>query len=325
MKALVCERFGPIQDLQYKDFPDPEPKADEVLIANKAVSVNFPDGLVVQGLYQGNPPFPFFPGFESAGVVEAVGSEVQDLKVGDRVMAFNPEIGTYAEKIAIKASRVAKVPDEMSDIHAATMFCATSTAHHALKQRARLQPGETLVVLGAAGGTGLAAVQIGKAMGAEVIAVCSSDEKLAVAAASGADHLVNYANSDLRSALKEITGGKGVDVVYDPVGGKASESCSKCMAWNGRLLIVGFASGDMPKLPVNMALVKGFSIVGVFWGSFTEHEPEANKENIRELMEWYKAGLVRPVIEAVMPITEAVKALELVASRQVKGKIVLTV
>jgi NADPH2:quinone reductase len=322
MKAIVCNTFGPIDEIEYKEMPDPKAGPDQVVLSIKAIGVNFPDGLLVQGLYQMKPECPFVPGIEVAGVVEEVGTSVRNLEPGDRVLATTMT-GGYAEKLCLNANAAIKIPDAMLDEHAAVLPCAYGTAHHALKQRANLQPGETLVVLGAAGGTGLAAVQIGKAMGARVIAVCSDDDKLSLSADCGADELINYNQVDLRKTLMSITNKRGVDVVFDPVGGAAFEHCSRAMAWNGRLLVIGFASGDIPQFPVNLALVKGYSVVGVFWGSFTRYQPQDYADNMVELFGWYELGKVKPLIDKTIPLSSAAEALHLVAQRKVKGKLVL--
>ncbi len=322
MKAIVCNEFAPLGKLTYVDIPDPVAGPGEVVIDVHACGVNFPDGLVVQGLYQGKPPLPFIPGVEVAGTVRALGEGVKAFTIGDRVIA-SCGLGGYAEKIACAASSLFSIPNFIPDEQAASLVTAHATAQYALKQRGRLQPGETLVVTGASGGTGLAAVQIGKAMGARVIAVCSTDEKLAVAKANGADTLINYSEKDLKTALKDITRGKGVDVVYDTVGGDAFDACTRCMAWSGRLLVIGFASGRIPQFPVNLSLVKGYSVVGVFYGSFASRQPEECAQNFSELLQWYKEGKIHVVIDEILPLTEAVSALEKVMSRSVKGKVVL--
>ncbi|GGW89586.1 NADPH:quinone oxidoreductase family protein [Alteromonas halophila] len=323
MKAIVCKEFGPISQLTYDDMPDPSAKKGEVVIDIEASGVNFPDGLLVQGLYQMQPDFPFIPGSEVAGTVSEIGEEVTHLKEGQRVIAVN-SLGGYAEKMGVSARQVMPLPDGIPATEAAALVTAHATAHHALKQRAKLAQGETLVVTGAAGGTGLAAVQIGKAMGANVIAVCSTQEKLDLAKEHGADILINYQQQDLKETLKEITQGRGADVVYECVGGDAFEACSRSMAWGGRLLVVGFASGEIPKFPVNLALVKGYSVVGVFWGSFTKHEPAVFADNMKELFTWYLQGQVKVVVDEALPLAKATQALEKVMNRQVKGKMVLT-
>ncbi|NIB44929.1 NADPH:quinone oxidoreductase family protein [Pseudomaricurvus alkylphenolicus] len=322
MKAIVCEEFAPVEKLQYKDVPDPVAEPGKVLVDISAVGVNYPDGLLVQGLYQMKPPFPFTPGTEVCGVVSEVGEGVKHLKPGQRVIGLDMLNG-YAQKIALNGHMAMPVPDGIPDDEAAGLITAHATAHHALKQRANLQAGETLVVTGAAGGTGLAAVQIGKAMGATVVAVCSTQEKLDIAKENGADILINYSETDLKAELKKLNDGKGVDVVYDVVGGDTFDACSRAMAWNGRLLVIGFASGTIPKFPVNLSLVKGYSVVGVFWGSFTMHEPAVFMDNMKELLGWYLQGKVKVVVDEVFPLEKTADALNKVMNRQVKGKVIL--
>lgn len=323
MKAIVCEKFAAVEELQYKEVEDPKAGPGEVVIDVAAIGVNYPDGLLVQGLYQMKPPFPFIPGNEVAGVISEIGEGVKHLKLGQRVIGLGMLNG-YAEKIALNAQMAMPLPDGIPDDEAAGLITAHATAHHALKQRAQLKAGEILVVTGAAGGTGLAAVQIGKAMGATVVAVCSNQEKLDIAKANGADVLINYLDSDLKTELKKLNDGKGVDVVYDVVGGDAFDACSRAMAWNGRLLVVGFASGTIPQFPVNLSLVKGYSVVGVFWGSFTMHEPKAFMENMLELMDWYVGGKVKVVVDETFTLADTAKALNKVLNREVKGKVILT-
>lgn len=323
MKAIVCEKFAAVEELQYKEVEDPKAGPGEVVIDVSAIGVNYPDGLLVQGLYQMKPPFPFIPGNEVAGVISEIGEGVKHLKLGQRVIGLGMLNG-YAEKIALNAQMAMPLPDGIPDDEAAGLITAHATAHHALKQRAQLKAGEILVVTGAAGGTGLAAVQIGKAMGATVVAVCSNQEKLDIAKANGADVLINYVDSDLKTELKKLNDGKGVDVVYDVVGGDAFDACSRAMAWNGRLLVVGFASGTIPQFPVNLSLVKGYSVVGVFWGSFTMHEPKAFMENMLELMDWYVGGKVKVVVDETFTLADTAKALNKVLNREVKGKVILT-
>ncbi|RIK85764.1 MAG: NADPH:quinone oxidoreductase [Hyphomicrobiales bacterium] len=320
MKAVVANKFGPLDELAYADWPEPAAEGRTVVIDVETVGVNFPDGLLVQGLYQMKPQTPFVPGMEVAGRVAAVGDKVTGVKVGDRVAALL-QLGGYAEKVGVDESAVMKLPDAISGEDACALLVAYGTAHHALKQRGRLKPGESLCVLGAAGATGVAAVQIGKAMGARVIAVASSEEKRAIAREAGADVVLGYDN--LKDALKEATGGKGVDVAFDPVGGEAFDALSRSMAWDGRLLVIGFASGTIPKLAVNLTLVKGYSVVGVFWGAFTRNEPQVYADNMKELIGWRLAGKVRPVIEGSYPLAEAGTVLKRVLDRGATGKIVL--
>ena len=322
MKAIVCEKFAPVEELQYKDVPDPIIQPGHVIIDVDAVGVNYPDGLLVQGLYQMKPEHPFVPGTEVAGIISEVGEGVNHLKVGQRVVAMNM-LNAYAEKILQPAQLVMPLPDSIPSEEAAGLITAHATAHHALKQRANIQPGETLVVTGAAGGTGLAAVQIGKEMGAKVIAVCSTPEKLQTAKENGADVLINYTEQDLKEAIKQATDGKGADVVYECVGGDTFHACSRAMAWNGRLLVIGFAGGEIPEFPVNLSLVKGYSVVGVFWGSFTQHQPQDFAANMQELLGWYLQGKVKVIVDEALPLAEAKSALNKVMGREVRGKMVL--
>lgn len=323
MKAIICHEFGPIDALQLGEWPDPKPESGQLGVRIKAAGVNFPDALLVQGLYQAKPDLPFVPGMEFCGEIESLGEGVEGFEPGERVVCLCRGYGAYAQRAVIDADRAIRVPDTMPDADAASLLCAHGTAHHALKQRGKLQASETLLVLGAAGGTGLAAVQIGKAMGARVIAACSSASKLSVASANGADQLINYTEQDLRTAVKALTDGKGADVIYDPVGGEAFDACSRVVARNGRLLVIGFASGTIPALRLNLPLVKEYAVVGVFWGSFTAHEPEVFAANMRELFEWYGQGKVSLQIDQQLPLSDAAKALHKVVNREVKGKIVL--
>jgi len=320
MKAVIAREYGPIENLDYADWPEPKAVGRTVVIDAEAIGVNYPDGLLVQGLYQAKPQTPFVPGMELAGRVSAVGEAVTKFKVGDRVVSFTP-YGAYAEKIGVDESLVIKLPDGVSGADACALICGYGTSHHALKQRAQIKPGETLAVLGAAGTTGLAAIQLGKIMGAKVIAVASTPEKRDIAMAAGADITLGYEN--LKETLKEATGGKGVDVGYDPVGGDAFDVLSRSMAWNGRLLVIGFTSGRIPQFPINLALVKGFSLVGVFWGTFTQKEPEAHEENMRELIGWLMEGKLKPVIEGTYPLAEAKDVLRRIHDRAVAGKLIL--
>ncbi|MGB3501695.1 MAG: NADPH:quinone oxidoreductase family protein [Mesorhizobium sp.] len=320
MKAIVVRDYGSVDALEYADWPEPTAKGRQVVIDVESIGVNFPDGLLVQGLYQMKPPVPFVPGMEVAGLVSAVGDKVAGLKVGDRVVSLTT-VGAYAEKVAADEVTTLKLPEGISNEDACALICGYSTSHHALKQRGQLKAGETLCVLGAAGLTGLAAVQIGKAMGARVIAVASSEEKRKIAADSGADVTIGYDN--LKDRLKELTDGKGVDVAYDPVGGEAFDALSRSMGWNGRLLVIGFASGTIPKLPVNLTLVKGYSVVGVFWGAFTQKEPQVYADNMWELIGWYQAGKVKPVIDGVYALSDAKTALNRVLNRGAVGKLIL--
>ena len=311
------------EKLVVEDVPSPAAGAGQVVLSVKACGVNFPDTLIIQGKYQFKPEMPFSPGGEVAGVVKEVGAGVTALKPGDRVIAFNTW-GGFAEEMVVEADRTIPMPDAMDFVPAAGFVLTYGTSYHALKDRAQLRPGETLLVLGASGGVGIAAIQLGKMMGARVIAAASTEQKLQVCKDNGADELINYGQQDLRARVKEITSGKGVDVVYDPVGGSYSELALRDMAWNGRFLVVGFAAGDIPKVPLNLALLKGCAIVGVFWGSFTRKEPEANQRNNEELMQFFAEGKVKPHIHATYPLEQAAQALNDVMYKRVSGKVVLT-
>jgi len=319
MKAIVCNGFGPLSDLEYKEVPDPAPGPGEVLVDVEASGVNYPDGLLVQGLYQIKPEAPFTPGSEVAGTIVAVGQGVTDRKVGQRVVAATS--GGYATKAVMAADRTFLLPDGADAAEACALIVAHGTSHHALKQRAQLKAGETLVVFGAAGATGVAAVQIGKIMGAKVIAVVSTPEKGKIAEECGADHVIGYDN--LKDKVKELTNGKGADVCYDVVGGDAFAAASRFMGRNGRLLVIGFASGEIPKLPVNLTLVKEYSVVGVFWGSFTKHEPAVYAENMKELIGWFADGTIKPLVAGRYPLKDAPEVLEKVLNRGGIGKFAL--
>lgn len=320
MKAVVCEAFGPLENLEYRETGDPHVKDHTVVVRPEAIGVNYPDGLLVQGLYQMKPPTPFVPGMEVAGVVDSVGPAVDKFKPGDRVAALG-QLGGYAELVGVPQAAVFPLPPGMDAADACALMCAYGTAHHALKQRAELKPGETVAILGAAGSTGIAAIQIAKAMGARVIAVASTEEKQAVATGAGADEVIGYEN--LKDSLKDLTGGKGVDVLFDPVGGDAFDAACRAMARKGRLLVIGFASGRIPELPVNLTLVKEFSLVGVFWGSFTQNEPQTYADNMKELIGWYLEGEVKPHIEGRYPLEQAADVLSRVLDRDAVGKLVL--
>ncbi len=323
MRAILCKELGPADKLVVEDIASPEPGKGQVKIKVKAAGLNFPDTLIIEGKYQIKPELPFSPGGEMAGEVIAVGEGVKRYQPGQRVMGLTG-YGAFAEEILAPESNLIPVPDGMDDHTAAAFSMVYGTSYHALKQRANIQPGETLLVLGASGGVGLAAVELGKAMGATVIAAASSAEKLAVAKEAGADDLINYVEEDLKDALKQRYP-KGVDVIYDPVGDKFTEAALRNMAWNGRLLIVGFAAGDIPKIPANLALLKGCSIVGVFWGAFTQQEPQANIQNIMELFQLFGQGKIKPRISQVFPFEEYEQALAALTSRTAKGKVVLEV
>ncbi len=323
MKAMLCKEFGLPESLVLEEVDGLAPGPTEVLIAVKACGVNFPDTLIIQGKYQYKPDLPFSPGGEVSGVVKQIGSEVSGVNVGDRVIAFSTW-GGFAEELVIAEGRTVMISDSM-DFEKASAFVLTyGTTYHALKDRAQLQAGETLLVLGASGGVGISAVQLGKAMGATVIAAASTAEKLAVCKENGADHLINYAEDDLRQCVKEITKGRGVDVIYDPVGGPFSEKAIRDMSWGGRFLVVGFAAGEIPKVPLNIPLLKGCSVVGVFWGEFTKREPDLNKSNNQELMDLFDQGKISPHIHKVYPLGQAGDALNELLQKRVIGKVVLS-
>jgi NADPH:quinone reductase len=322
MRAIVCKEFGPPEKLVVEELPTPEIGESQVLLDVKACGVNFPDLLIIENKYQFKPPLPFSPGGEVSGVVRKVGANVTTLKPGDRVLGA-PGFGGFAEELAIDARNCVVIPATMPFDAAAAFLFTYGTSHYALKDRAGLKPGETLLVLGAAGGVGLAAVELGKAMGAKVIAAASSADKLAVCREHGADEGIDYSKEDLKERIKALTGGAGADVIYDPVGGDFSEAAFRSIAWEGRFLVIGFAAGPIPKIPLNLVLLKGAQIVGVFWGSFTAREPERHQANIRELMDWYSAGKLKPRISASYPFTRVAEALGDLAARRVKGKVVL--
>ncbi|HEV7477311.1 MAG TPA: NADPH:quinone oxidoreductase family protein [Burkholderiales bacterium] len=324
MKAVVCKQFGPPDSLVVEDMPSPRAGPGEVVLSVKAASVNFPDVLIIQNKYQFKPPLPFSPGSELAGVVKETGAGVEGFKPGDKVIAFTT-YGAFAEEVKTEAARLLPLPQGMDFATGAAFLLTYGTSDHALRDRGALRAGETLLVLGAAGGVGLAAIDIGKALGARVIACASSEDKLAVCRSHGADEAINYSTEDLRERIQAITGKSGVDVVYDPVGGPYSEPAFRSLAWRGRLLVVGFAAGDIPKLPLNLALLKGASLVGVFWGDFTRREPRQFADSVRQLGEWYRQGKLRPHVSQTFPLEKAAEALKLMAARQVKGKLVLTV
>ncbi|WP_199553708.1 NADPH:quinone oxidoreductase family protein [Sandaracinobacteroides hominis] len=323
MKALVCVEHGPPEKLVVQELPEPEPGKGEVRIRMQAAGVNFPDVLIIQNLYQFKPPLPFSPGGEASGFVDAIGPGVTRFKVGDRVIAMIGN-GAFREFFCADESRVLPMVDSMPFDVAAGFTMTYGTSHHALKQRARLQPGETLLVLGAAGGVGLTAVELGKVMGAKVIAAASSDEKLALCREYGADETINYSTEDLKERVKALTGGRGVDVIYDPVGDKYAEPAFRSIAWNGRYLVIGFAAGEIPKLPLNLPLIKGASIVGVFWGAFTAHEPVLHEANMRELLTWYAEGKLKPHVSVQMPLERGAEGIRLLMDRKAKGKVILT-
>jgi NADPH:quinone reductase len=322
MKALICRAFGPVDSLTLEEVPDPKPVAGEVLVGVRACGINFPDTLVVQGKYQFKPTPPFSPGGEVAGVVEALGAGVTGIKVGDRVVAIGPS-GGMAEKFVADSSKVIPMPDGLDFATASCLSTAYGTTLHALRDRAQLRAGETLLVLGAAGGVGLSAVQIGKRMGARVIAAASSAEKLAICRENGADDVIDYGHEDLKERVKALTGGAGANVVYDPVGGKYSEPALRATAWEGRFLVIGFAAGDIPRIPLNLTLLKGCSIMGVFWGMAMMREPARGRGQLQELLAWAADGSLKPHVHARYPLERALDALKDIEERRVQGKAVV--
>jgi NADPH:quinone reductase len=322
MKAVVCKTWGLPETLAIEDLPDVTPGPGQIAIDVQAAGVNFPDVLIIQNKYQFKPELPFTPGSELAGTVRAVGDGVTQYKPGDRVIAFTGQ-GAFAQQIAVPAQVVMPMPPGMDFDTAAAITLTYGTSHHAVADRAQLKAGETMLVLGAAGGVGLAAIDIGKALGARVIAAASSDEKLAVCKEHGADALINYSREDLREAIKAATDGKGPDVIYDPVGGVYAEPAFRSIGWRGRYLVVGFANGEIPKLPLNLPLLKGASLVGVFWGEFAKREPKANLAAMRELMGWLAEGKIKPHISGRYSLAQTPQALNDMAARKVTGKIVI--
>lgn len=324
MKAVLCKAFGPADTLVIEDTSSPHIKKNEVLLDVHAAGINFPDTLIIEGKYQFKPPFPFSPGGEASGVISAVGENVSHLNVGDRVMALTGW-GSCAEQIAVPAYNILPMPDAMDFTTAAAFSMTYGTAMHALKQRGALQTGETLLVLGASGGVGLAAIEIGKAMGARVIAAASSAEKLEVARQAGADELINYQDEDVRERLKTLTKGQGVDVIIDPVGGDLFETVFRSIAWNGRMLVIGFASGTIPSLPANLPLLKGAAVIGVFWGSFAQRQPQDNVANFQQLFAWFAEGKLKPLVSQTFALEDTAQAINTLAARKAVGKLVIKV
>ena len=324
MKAVVCREHGLPEKLELvSDWPEPELGEHDVRVRVKAAGLNFPDVLIIQGKYQFQPELPFIPGNECSGEIEAVGAAVTRFKVGDKVISASGT-GAFCEQIAVNENAVFPMPDALSFEQAAGVSITYFTSYYALKQRANIQPGETMLVLGAAGGVGTTAIELGKLMGARVIAAASSDEKLALCKQLGADEVINYSTTSLKDAVRELTGGKGVDVVYDPVGGDFAEPAVRSMAWNGRYLVIGFASGPIPKIPLNLTLLKGCSIVGVFWGRFTTEEPKVHLQNIAELWELFAAGKLNPVVTDVYPLDQYEEAYNCMIERRARGKVIIT-
>jgi NADPH2:quinone reductase len=324
MRAIVCENWGDPDTLKLGELPLPEMGPGQVRIRMRAAGVNFADTVLVRGHYQEKPELPFAPGLEGAGEILEVADDVTDFKPGDRVMAV-VSTGGFAEEAVCNAATVFPMPEGMDDATAAAFPVAYGTSHLALAHRANLQPGETVLVLGAGGGVGLTAIECAKAMGATVIAAASSAEKLALAADRGADHLINYTDDDLRAEIKKLTDGHGVDVVYDPVGGDLAQAAMRSMAWCGRFLVIGFASGDVPQFPGNYLLVKNISIVGVYWGAYRTRDPEVFRNGFAELTRWWDEGKLKPHVSQIFPLADAPKALAMLEGRQSTGRLVINI
>ena len=324
MKAIICKTFGKPEELVWEDVPSPAMGAGDVRVRVRACGINFADTLIIQGLYQVKPPLPFIPGMEIAGEVIEVGEKVRHLHLGDRVMAIT-SIGGLAEEVVVPAGLVLPMPEKMTWADAAAFAIAYGTSHLALSHRANLRAGETLLVHGAAGGVGLTAVEIGKLMGATVIATASTAEKLEVARQHGADHLINYREENFIERVKAITGGKGADVIYDPVGGDVFDQSLRCIAWEGRLLVIGFASGRIPQAPANLALVKNCSIVGVYWGNYSLKDPATLLHSLQTLLHWYSEGQIKPHIAYQFPLAQTAEAMNVLLRREAVGKVVVVV
>lgn len=324
MKAILCKSYGPPENLVLEDVPDLVPGAGQAVVEVYAASLNFPDTLQIQGKYQFQPPMPFSPGSEVGGVIKAVAPDLQGFAVGDRVMA-TPSIGGMAEQVLVGAAGLRKIPDNMDFKTAAGFAMIYTTSYHALKQRAQLKPGETLLVLGASGGVGLAAVELGKLMGARVIAAASSEEKLNFVKKLDPDELLNYGDGDLKEKVKALTDDKGADVIYDPVGGDLFDQATRSINWNGRLLVVGFTSGRIPEYKANLALLKGASMVGVFLGRFRKEEPMEYEKNFEELFAMYKTGKIKPIITQSYAMEDFVAAFNVFTERKVMGKVILEI
>ncbi len=324
MKALLSKEPGPPSTLVVEDIANPVAKKGEVLVRVNIAALNFFDCLIIEDKYQFKPPRPFSIAAEMSGVVEAVGESVERFKVGDRVCGY-VQGGTARELVVAPEVALSYIPEGVSDEHAACIMVTYGTSYHGLKDRGELKAGETLAVLGASGGVGQAAVELGKVMGAEVIACASTDDKLNFAKQCGASEGINYSNEDLKGRLKKLTSGNGVDVIYDPVGGDFSEAAFRAIAWGGRFLVIGFAAGPIPKIPLNLPLLKGADLRGVFWGAFTMRNPKGNRQNIDDLLGWLADGTLKPHVDSVFPLEEGGAALEKIAARDVKGKVLLKI
>ncbi|MEO0471210.1 MAG: NADPH:quinone oxidoreductase family protein [Bacteroidota bacterium] len=322
MKAVLCKAYGPPESLVVEDIASPKPGPKQVVVSVKACGVNFPDTLIIENKYQFKPDLPFSPGGELAGVIKELGEGVKGFSVGQQVFCMIGW-GGFAEEAVVDVKNLVPMPPGMDEVVASAFAMTYGTSYYALVNRARIKEGETLLVLGAAGGVGLAAVEIGKNLGAKVIAAASTDEKLAVCREYGATETINYSKEDLKTRIKELTDGKGVDVVYDPVGGDFSEAALRGTAWEGRFLVIGFAAGDIPKIPLNLTLLKGCQIVGVFWGKFAFSEPQKNMANFMQLIQWYHQGKIKPRIHKTYPLENVSDALYDITNRRVMGKVVL--
>jgi NADPH2:quinone reductase len=322
MKAVVCVSFGPPEALELVELPEPTPGLGEVVVKVLAISLNFLDTLIIAGRYQLKPPFPFSPAAEFAGEIEVIGKNVTGFKKGERVCGYM-SYGAAREKVAVTADRLTKIPEGLAPERAAGLSVTYGTALHAFRHRAQLKAGETLAVLGAAGGVGLAAVEIGKILGARIIACASSADKLAFARKHGADETIDYSKEDLKERLKALAGGEGADVVFDPVGGAYAEPAVRATAWGGRYLVIGFAAGEIPKIPLNLALLKGCAIVGVAWGEFARRDPKGQNEIMRELLEFMRAGRISVDIDSTYPLERTAEAIAIIAARKVKGKVIV--
>ena len=324
MRAILCKEFGDPSILSLGDIPEPDIAPGMVKIQIHSAGLNFPDTLMIAGKYQSQPPFPFSPGMESAGIAAELGEGVTHLDIGDRVMA-NHGHGGLAEYVLAEADKTFRMPDNMPFDQAAGFTTTYGTTYHALVDRAEMKPGEVLLVHGAAGGVGLNAVELGKLLGATVIGTVGADEKKDIVKRYGADHVINYATENFRDVVKELTGGKGADVIYDPVGGDVFDQSMRCINWQGRLLVIGFASGRIAQLKTNLALLKGCSVVGVFWGSFAARSPEQNRANFEIMLDWYADGKIKPHVSRHFPLEETADAMEFILSRQSTGKVIVTV
>lgn len=324
MKAVLCKAYGPPESLVIEEIPAPEPATGEVLLDVHASALNFPDVLMIEGKYQSQPPFPFSPGGEVAGTIAAVGENVEGLDVGDRVFAAIG-VGGFAEQVAVRASAVIPMPESMSFAQASGVSTTYGTSYYALKQRAALKPGENLLVLGAAGGVGLAAVELGKAMRARVIAAASSEEKLAAAKAAGADELIDYSDGELKEKVKALTDGKGADVIYDPVGGALFDQCMRSINWYGRILVIGFAAGDIPKVPINLILLKSCQLVGVFFGAWSARHADEARQNLEEVLDFHRTGRIQALVGREFALADYASALRCLSERQAIGKVVVNV